>query len=163
MRRFMTLALAAVAVSACSTADAPTATDAPSLTRLAGADQGGHPLNATLLGANEVPRLGDPDGSGTARITVNVGKGTLCYELAVTDIQTATAAHIHEAPAGTAGPVIVTLAAPASGSSSGCLTSADDADITNEFLKELIQSPSDYYVNVHNRMFPGGALRGQLQ
>ena len=80
----------------------------------------------------------------------------LCYELSVRNIAPATAAHIHEAPAGETGPVVVTLEAPTDGSSSGCI------DVGRVLAKEILQDPSDYYVNVHNAEFPGGALRGQL-
>ena len=71
-------------------------------------------------------------------------------------IAPATAAHIHEAPAGQAGPVVVPLAAPTDGTSSGCVT------LEREELKEIAKNPDDYYVNVHNAEFPAGALRGQL-
>jgi hypothetical protein len=103
-----------------------------------------------------VPNPGDPDGSGTAVIRVNPGQSEICYDLQVSGIAPATAAHIHEAPAGRAGPVVVTLEAPADGSSSGCVA------VDREQAKEILEDSSDFYVNVHNAEFPGGALRGQL-
>jgi len=159
MRRLAALFLVPVITIACSV-ESPSAagpSDA-NFARLADADQGGRLLTAALAGANEVPRPGDPDGTGTARLTVNAGKGLVCYELRVANIEPATAAHIHEAPAGTAGPVVVGLMAPnAAGVSSGCAT------VSREFANELAADPADYYVNVHNPSFPGGAVRGQLR
>ncbi|MEO7814008.1 MAG: CHRD domain-containing protein [Sphingomicrobium sp.] len=119
-------------------------------------DNSGRPLTTSLEGANEAPRLGDPDGIGSATIRINPGQRQLCYSLQVSGIASATAAHIHEAPAGTAGPVVIALQAPSGGSSSACVT------ISRELALEIIRDPSDYYVNVHNAEFPGGALRGQL-
>lgn len=119
---------------------------------------GGRPFAVSLLGANEVPFSGDPDGSGTAWLTLNYGQSEICWTISVEDILLpATAAHIHFAPAGTAGGVVVTLSAPdANGWASGC-TSA-----SQELIKAIQQSPADYYVNVHNAEFGAGALRGQL-
>lgn len=118
---------------------------------------GGRPLTASLTGAAEVPTTGDPDGSGSARITVNHGLGKVCYRLVVTGIVAATAAHIHVGDAGVPGEVVVPLTAPdANGISSGC------ADVTRALAKALIQNPTHYYVNVHNATYQGGALRGQL-
>ncbi len=125
------------------------------LVTAATAQTGGRPLTATLTGEAEVPVLGDPDGTGTARVTVNPGLGRICYTLQVSGIMPATAAHIHEAPAGEPGPVVQNLMAPTSGRSSGCVTNRDLA-------RDLLRNPEDYYVNVHNAEFPGGALRGQL-
>jgi hypothetical protein len=121
------------------------------------AANGGRTVKTTLSGAAEVPGPGDPDGSGTARITLNHGQGTVCYELTVSGIAPATAAHIHVAPEGVAGPVVVPLAAPTSGSSSGCVEGVD-----GDLIKAIIQHPDQYYVNVHNGEYPAGALRGQL-
>ncbi|MBZ0299976.1 MAG: CHRD domain-containing protein [Anaerolineae bacterium] len=118
-------------------------------------DHGGRRLTATLTGPAEVPP-GDPDGSGTAVITLNQGRGEVCFELTVNHISPATAAHIHIAPAGVPGPVVVPLIAPTSGSSSGCV-SADPA-----LIKAIRQHPDNYYVNVHNADYPPGAVRGQL-
>ena len=117
---------------------------------------GGRPLSTTLTGAAEVPGPGDPDGTGTASLTLNHGQGEICFELTVTGIAPATAAHIHFAPVGVAGPVVVPLTPPTSGSSSGCV-SAD-----RDLVKAIIQNPENYYVNVHNAQYPAGALRGQL-
>jgi hypothetical protein len=119
---------------------------------------GGQGFTTTLTGAAEVPGPGDPDGSGTATITINRGTGEICWDISVTGITLpATAAHIHEAPVGVAGPVDVTLSAPdATGHASGCTT------VSREHAKEIAKDPAEYYVNVHNVDFPAGALRGQL-
>ncbi len=120
------------------------------------AANGGRPLSATLTGAAEVPGPGDADGSGTATLRVNPGQREVCYDLTVAAIARATAAHIHLAPAGSAGPIVVTLAAPSDGSSSAC------ADVNRDLAKAIMKNPQDYYVNVHNAEFRAGALRGQL-
>ena len=119
-------------------------------------EQGGRPLSTIMTGAAEVPNPGDPDGSGTALITLNQGQGLVCWELTADGIAPATAAHIHRGAAGVPGPVVVPLSPPTSGSSSGC-RSADPA-----LIKEIRQHPENFYVNVHNADFPAGALRGQL-
>jgi hypothetical protein len=121
------------------------------------AADGGRKFTTELTGAAEVPGPGDPDGSGTASITLNHGQGEVCFELTVSDIAVATAAHIHVGPAGVAGPVVVGLAPPASGSASGCVS-----DVDRDLIKNIIQHPEEYYVNVHNAEFPAGAVRGQL-
>jgi hypothetical protein len=118
---------------------------------------GGRPFVAAMTGAQEVPPA-DPDGSGTVWLTLNPGQGQVCWQIFVEDITLpATAAHIHDAPAGVSGPVDIGLSAPdATGWASGC-TSADRADIL-----DIIREPADYYVNVHNVDYPAGAVRGQL-
>ena len=127
------------------------------------AADGGRKFTTTLTGEAEVNTAGefnqgDLDGIGTATITLNYGQGTVCWEIQVSGITLpASAAHIHEAPVTAPGPVVVPLSAPnADGVASGC-TSVD-----REEIKEIIQHPEEYYVNVHNADYPGGALRGQL-
>ena len=51
---------------------------------------------------------------------------------------------------------MIPFTAPATGTSSGCLTA--NADLVHEILA----NPAGFYVNVHNAQFPGGAVRGQL-
>jgi hypothetical protein len=113
---------------------------------------GGAPRVAVLTGAAEVPVPGDPDGSGFAEIILNVGQGTVCWSISFDNIEAPVAAHIHVAPEGVPGPVVVPLS-PISG---GC-TTADPA-----LIQAIIDHPENYYVNVHNPTFPGGAIRGQL-
>jgi len=119
-------------------------------------EQGGRPLTAALTGAAEVPGPGDTDGSGKAVITLNQGQGQVCFELTVSNIAPATAAHIHKGAPDQAGPVVVTLTAPTDGSSKDCVSA--DA----ELIKDIRQNPGSYYVNVHTQDFPAGAVRGQL-
>ena len=118
--------------------------------------QGGRPIDVEMTGAAERPGPGDENGAGTATFRINPGQKQVCYTLTVTDIATATAAHIHKAPPTEAGPVVVPLEAPSDGSSEAC------AEVTRELAMDLIKSPADYYVNVHNAAFPAGAVRGQL-
>ena len=150
-RLFLALVLAAVVALALA--------GAASAAKLDGADRGGKPLSTTLTGAAEVPGPGDPDGSGTAKITVNPGQREICYELSVEDITLpATGAHIHVGTADEFGDVVVPLTPPdESGSSSGCAE-----DVSRELALAIIRNPENYYVNVHTSDFPSGAVRGQL-
>jgi len=115
------------------------------------AEDSGRPLSGELSGTAEVPPA-DPDGSGTAFITLNQGQGRVCWQLTWSNIGAPFAAHIHAAPAGVNGPIVVPLS-PIDG---GC-TNAQDA-----LIKAIRQNPEGYYVNIHNTEFPGGAIRGQL-
>ena len=116
----------------------------------------GRKLAAMLDGASEVPGPGDPDGFGTFVSRTNTGQGEICYTLTVADIGEATAAHIHRGGEGVAGPVEVVLSTPSGGQSAAC------AMIDRQLAKELIRKPDQFYINVHNAEFPGGAVRGQL-
>jgi hypothetical protein len=123
----------------------------------ASAQEGGRPLAAHMTGPAEKPNPGDPDGMGHATFKVNVGQNQVCYEITVEKIATATMAHIHKAGPDAAGPVAVPLKAPdATGKVKDCATA--DAAV----VKDILQNPDAYYVNVHNAEFPAGAIRGQL-
>jgi hypothetical protein len=101
------------------------------------------------------PPCGDPNGSGLA--VVRAHKVKVCYTLDVRRIKPATAASIHRGVRGENGPVIVPfLNAPTDGSSSGCVA------ISKALSRQLREHPGRYYVNVSNRPFPYGAIRGQL-
>jgi hypothetical protein len=113
-------------------------------------------LTAALTGRDEVPGAGDPKGSGTARVTLDLDRGEVCFDLAVAGIAPATAARIQEGPGGGEGRGIITLMPPTGGSSSGCVSAARDD------LSALLGDPERYYVAVRTADFPDGALRGQL-
>ena len=119
-------------------------------------EQGGRKLMTSLSGAVEVPGPGDAHATGKFSATVNPGQTKVCYTLSVAKLATPTMAHIHRGATGVAGPVVVVLKAPASGKSSACAT------VTRDLAKELIANPEGFYVNVHNAVYPAGAVRGQL-
>lgn len=117
----------------------------------------GKKIIGLLNGPAEVPGPGDPDGVGFGWVRTKPNKGEVCYELIVQGIAPATLAHIHFAPAGQAGPVVVNLTPPTNGSSKGCVTGLDKA-----LVKNIKDNPEQYYFNVHNADYPAGAIRGQL-
>lgn len=113
-------------------------------------------LVATLKGSNEVP-AGDPNGSGSASITLDAASGQVCWTINVANIAPATASHIHQGGAGTAGQVLIGLDTNGfTGSTTGCVT-ADTAKVAS-----VLANPGGFYVNVHTADYPGGAVRGQL-
>jgi hypothetical protein len=132
---------------------------APSAARAQGVS-----LFAILNGGNEVSAsgdaaAGDPNGFGSALVMIR-NSTTLCYAIAVTAIDTPTAAHIHEATAGLIGPIVVPLDPPAAGNpgtSSDCVPGLDSA-----LVQRMRTNPSRFYINVHTGDFASGALRGQL-
>jgi hypothetical protein len=128
------------------------------------ADQKTATFTVQLSGAAEVcpsaPATCGGPGTGTATITIDRNARTVCYAITTQNVALPLlAAHIHEAPAGEAGPVVVPLfTSPVnSASTSGCVT-----DVNKNLLKDILRNPEEYYVNVHNAPFPNGAVRGQL-
>lgn len=115
-------------------------------------------FDVQLSGDQEVPGPGDDEGEGTANVRLHPDHGLVCVDIEVSGITLpATAAHIHKASVDQAGPVVLGLAAPnEDGDSYGCV-SADKAAI-----QDMMDHPENYYVNVHNKDYPDGALRGQL-
>jgi hypothetical protein len=113
-------------------------------------------FTAKLAGSNEVGG-GDPNGAGTAAVKM---RGTeICVDLKWSGFE-AIMSHIHKAPAGTNGDVVVpffTSESPLDANSkSGCVTAKASV------VKAIEAKPSNYYVNVHSPEFPKGAARGQL-
>lgn len=136
-------------------------TTAPILALPTAAAAGGSPMATEMVGAEEAPGPGDSDATGQAAFTLNQGRGTVCFDLSWADIDgTVVAAHIHVAPAGVPGPVVVGLFGGALGgtdSASGCIDDVDPA-----LVKAIRKDPASYYVNIHSTAFPAGAIRGQL-
>src|SRR3954452_22619859 len=110
---------------------------------------------AALTGAAEAPGPGDPDGAGLARVALDPDSGQACLQLEVANIAAPTLAHIHEGPAGVAGPVVVDFTPTLNGDE--CVDGVDSA-----LLARITTNPAGFYVNVHNARFPAGAVRGQL-
>jgi hypothetical protein len=115
-------------------------------------------LIAPLSGQEEQP-VADPNGYGAASIRI-IGR-RVCYLIAARQLDTVVAGHIHKAPAGQNGDIVVPLF---EGSNVDLDPSRRDcvrAD-SRALAKDIARNPDDYYVNIHTMTFPDGAIRGQL-
>ena len=115
-------------------------------------------LTATLTGAEEVPSPGDPDGTGSATVNLDVTEGEVCYEVSVQKIDRPVGMHIHEGERGKSGDVVVPLTTPTATdtTTNGC------AEVDATLIGRIAANPDDFYVNVHTETHPQGAVRGQL-
>jgi hypothetical protein len=142
-------------------------------------------LTADLDGRQEVNTsgnnaiVGDPNGRGEFYIFAIDSAGgvdnskVLCYNLQVKRIGElelppggGRAAHIHLGKTGENGPVVAVLAWPQDGQSADCLDARlrpAQFPLGDGVVAEILANPENYYVNVHNAAFPGGAIRGQLR
>lgn len=111
-----------------------------------------------LSGDKEVPGPGNDNAEGWASVRLHEDSDLVCVDIEVSGIELpATAAHIHKAVEGQAGPVVLTLPTPnEEGDAYGCVH-ADSGLIT-----DIMDTPEEYYVNVHSTEYPDGAVRGQL-
>ncbi len=117
-------------------------------------------LETVLTGEKEVPGPGDRDGIGKA--DVKVFRTEVCYTLTFKRIAPATAAHIHVGRKGVPGPVVVTLFERPNNPVESPARISDCVDIRPSLSEALREHPGRYYVNVHNKPYPDGAIRGQL-
>jgi hypothetical protein len=129
-------------------------------------------FRATLEGEQEVPPV-DSDAKGFAIFRLSNDGTELGYKVIVANIEDVTAAHIHLAPKGENGPIVVFLfnpEAPTDGRTNGVLakgtiTSAElVGPLEGATLSELVDEieAGNTYVNVHTVEHPGGEIRGQI-
>ncbi len=118
-------------------------------------------FNTQLRAANETTGS-TSQAWGHAQIKV-YASGRIAWKVLIHNpaAETFIAGHIHRAPRGVAGPVVLPLF-------SGPPTRATHLDLrgaaTNAALaRALVADPAAYYVNFHTTAYPGGAIRGQLR
>ncbi len=111
-------------------------------------------LGAALSGKSE-PMHGPSKGHGVVNLTVNSDNGKVCWTFeGIAGIDKPTAAHIHKAPVGKEGAVVVPLGGAFK--TKGCVTAS------KKTVAAIEAKPRAYYVNVHTKKYPAGAIRGQL-
>ena len=128
--------------------------------------EGGRKFTTTMTGAQECNasgtcNLGDPDGTGTAEVFINVGQQRVCWDITVNNISAPQRGHIHRGPAGGAGGIVIGFFEASDVNLEGCTSTTQPVD--RELLTEIMQNPQDFYVNIHTADFPSGAIRGQLR
>ena len=114
--------------------------------------------SATLTGASVLPGPGDPDGAGTASVELDAEKAQLWLTLTLSAVAPPTSIHLRQAPQGQTGPVVVELPPPAEGGPRAPVC----VPVSSDLSRKLREEPAGYYLEVHTREFPDGALRGQL-
>ncbi len=131
---------------------------------------------ATLSGKEEVP-ANDSRARGQAVFHLNAAGDALRFQLMVANIENTLQAHIHRAPAGVNGPIVVWLrpAGPPAQLvpgrfdgvyAEGTITAASLVGLlAGQSLSVLIDEmrAGNTYVNVHTVAFPGGEVRGQIR
>jgi len=108
---------------------------------------------ALLDGLQEAPVPNASPASGMATGLLDLATNTLCIHLEFSGLTAPqTAAHVHNAPPGVAGPVFLPLTFGSPSDTCGVISDAREADVV----------AGNSYVNVHSNNFPGGEIRGQL-
>jgi hypothetical protein len=108
----------------------------------------------TLTGAEEVPPV-NTQASGVSRIAV-IGDKTVIGTVEISNLN-ATAAHIHQAPRGQNGPVIIPLVKTGEN-----VWSVPGNTVLTSAQFDAYRS-GNLYVNVHSAANPNGEIRAQLK
>jgi hypothetical protein len=114
----------------------------------------GEQVYVMLSGAEEMPAL-KTSASGNGKITVNADM-TVSGSITTSGIA-GTGAHIHGAPKGKNGPVLITLTKD--GDNTWSVPAG--AKLTDAQYKSY--KAGDLYINVHSADHKGGEIRGQLK
>lgn len=146
--RHLKVAIVLAAIAVLGTTTVATAASGPDVSR------------TTMSGYEEVPGPGDPNGFGRSVVQTNPQRSQVCVSIRYFGIDPPTMAHIHAAPMGVSGDVVVDftplLATSAPSYIQGCVP------VETTLARDIQRNPSDYYTNVHNAAYPAGAIRGQL-
>jgi hypothetical protein len=128
----------------------------------------------TLLNGRKIPGgAGDLGARGSARFTLSPDEESVCFEITWRGLDgVVTAAHIHRAPRGQTGPHHIDLfddehLVGRRNQVAACVQvegghGHGGGGMPAQMIQEVIQTPGDFYLNVHTTAFPAGAIRGQL-
>lgn len=120
----------------------------------------GQTLGAVLTGAAEVPPNNNP-GFGNATVTFDATRQNALVTITVANLGSPiNNFHIHEAPPGVNGPVVVNLIGLGGTFVNGTMTGT--FPVAAGVAQRMLENPRNFYVNVHTVALPGGAVRGQL-
>lgn len=110
----------------------------------AGPADTGKPVQVELQPEQEVGDFTGVEGaSGEVSLRLNPGQNQVCVD-GVIDGFVPALAHIHEAPAGANGPVVVELSGLIDDNTiQGCV------EVERSQIRDILTDPADYYVNVH--------------
>ena len=119
-----------------------------------------------LTGEEEVPPV-QTEATGMAEITP-MGPDSIAYNINATNIEGATAGHIHFGNAGENGPIVVTLFkydSPMNQVSENGTITADklEGPLAGKQISDLATAGANgtLYINIHTEKNPNGEIRGQ--
>ena len=151
----LSLVVLVLGVTACGSSSA---SSAGSKALPPGATAGGplHIYRVRLIGGNaEAPR-GAPRGTGDAIIAFH-GSSLVCWRFAhLHGFFNATLAHIHIGAKGRSGSIVAPLSTGPALRHQGCVP------VSTGLASKIERHPADYYVNIHSKQYPSGAVRAQL-
>ena len=170
MNRFVCLIAALGTLAAGCGSSSPTAPSDDSRTTTT--------FTVPLSAANEVPAIANAEAnaSGSATISLNVTKdasgtvtsATADFQITVTGFPattTVTDAHMHNAPAGSNGGVVINTTLTSGQlvlTNGGGSITKNGINVPADRAAAILSNPSGHYFNVHTALNPDGAVRGQL-
>ena len=165
------LAVAVIGVAGCgsssssssstsaSTPAASTAASTSTTTKSAAAKvkkAGSRTYTLKMTGAAETP-AGAPGGTAKAVVTLSTKTGKVCWTFtSLSGFSNPTFAHIHLGAAGKAGNIVLPLSTGTTLLTKGCVPAS------TTLISAIAANPHGYYVNIHSKKYPGGAVRVQL-
>lgn len=114
-------------------------------------------VGTSLFGEYETGHKGaGEDASADFSAEIDLKAGRMCYLLEADGLDEVIAAHIHEGGKDQNGPPVVTLEMVGPKGDDVCVA------VEKELLDRIAKRPERYYINIHTKAFPEGAVRGQL-
>lgn len=116
-------------------------------------------LVVSATGANEAPNIGAKTGSASGTFILNTYKNTLCFaNMKTRGLVDVIGAHIHLGAWGFEGSIFASFdISNFNRAKNTCVK------LAHRTIVDIAKHPADYYFNVHTKVFPNGAVRGQLK